>query len=291
MRILVATDGSEFSRTTADYVARLAAAIPLEVDLTLVVDMHKIEYRMIADLYVDLIREGAKATAERILEREAEHLRSLGVAVTPRILYGDPASALCEAALESDVGLVVLGRRGHGDLQDILFGSVSNQLIHRCAKPALVLKKDVTASAPGGKTSPLRILLAVDGSRGADGCLAFLETLGPAAAEVTLLNVVNQATDDVERLPGDLRHKALLGLHQRAEEVVGTAVERLPGFTVHTRVEEGKPGPVICRVVEEDGCEIVVVGRRGMGEIEDILFGSVSHYVLHHSRSHVLLVP
>lgn len=289
MRILVATDGSPFSRTTLDYVVRLAGAIPLEIDLALVVDFHKIAYKMIAEQYVEMIREGAKATAERVLRREAEYLKERGVTATERILYGDPATALCEASTEGKFDLLVLGRRGHGDLQDVLFGSVSNQVIHHCSTPALVFKKDVPLAPSRG---PVRVLAAIDGSRGAEDCLDLLARAGaPGAFAVTLLSVVNPESADLDSLPGELRYEALRSLHAGAEAVLDQAAASLEGFSVNRRVEEGRPGPTICRVAQESDQEIVLVGRRGTGELEDVFFGSVSHYVLHHSPCHVLLVP
>lgn len=283
MRVLVATDGSEYSQNTADYVARLASMLPLDVDLTLVVDKGR---------RTSETREGAAVTTEPALDRIADFLRSRSVSVNPRVLYGNPAAALCAAATKEDFPLLVLGRRGRGELQDILFGSVSNKIVQHCAKPALFVKKGGTARAsePGGQ--PIQVLVAVDGSRGANACLDLLATFGaPEAFDVTLLSVVNPEPPDAERLTGELRYKALQDLHRGADAILAKAAARLPAFTVHARVDEGKPGPTICRIAEEDGHEIVLVGRRGLGEIADILFGSVSHYVLHHSPSHVLLVP
>jgi nucleotide-binding universal stress UspA family protein len=281
MRVLVATDGSEYSLSTADYVTRLAAVLPLDLDLAFVVRRHE-----------PVHRGSANVTTEALLDRVAEFLRSRGVAVNPRVLYGNPAAALCRTATQEDISLLVLGRRGHGELQDILFGSVSNKVVNQCAKPTLVVKKGVPVpnAAPG--THPVRVLVAVDGSRGANECLKLLAAFGaPKAFDVTLLSVVNPEPTDVDRLSGDLRYKALQDLHRGAETILKQAAARLSSFAVHRRVDEGKPGPTICRVAQEEGHEIVLVGRRGLGEIADILFGSVSHYVLHHSPSHVLLVP
>lgn len=294
MRILVATDGSELSRHTADYVARMSQVLPLEVHLALVVDFHKIEYKMIADLYLDMLREGAQHAGERVLEREAEYLRGLGVTVTPRLLFGAPAAAVCETAAREGFALVALGRRGHGDLQDVLFGSVSNQIVHRCPVPTLTVRQELPARSDSAARRKLRVMVAVDGSFGSDHCLDLVVGTGaPADVEVSLLGVVNPAGLDLDRLPPEVRYKALEGVHQTMEAAVGRAASRLreAGFRVNFRVEEGKPGPMICRIAEEEGQEIVVVGRRGLGEIEDILFGSVSHHVLHHCPSHVLLVP
>lgn len=51
----------------------------------------------------------------------------------------------------------------------------------------------------------------------------------------------------------------------------------------------GKPGEVICRVAEEEGAEMIVMGTRGLGRFHRTLVGSVSDYVVHHAPCPVLI--
>lgn len=41
---------------------------------------------------------------------------------------------------------------------------------------------------------------------------------------------------------------------------------------------------------DNEGFDLVILGRRGMGEIRDALFGAVFNHVLHHVRCPVLLI-
>jgi nucleotide-binding universal stress UspA family protein len=56
-------------------------------------------------------------------------------------------------------------------------------------------------------------------------------------------------------------------------------------------MEDGRPASVILEVAEREKADLVVVGRRGHGEVAELLLGSVSHEIALHSKLPVLLVP
>ncbi len=295
IRTLVCTDGSEPSRRTLEYVARLARKFPLETVLAHALDLKRLEYRMIADMYMEMIQQRAKETAEAVLRNEAKVLHEAGVRVRPRLLLGAAGPVICQAAEEEDAALVVLGRKGHSDIQDLLFGSTSGYVVHHCERPVLVVKR--TGRFPSGPEAEreVRCLVGIDGSEASARCLDALVALAEAASglEVTLLHVVNPAQPGFEHLPAEARYEALRNLHEDAQNLLASAAERLErvGFRVRTRVEEGAAGKTLCQVCEEDDFELVVLGRRGYGELSEVVLGSVSHFVVHRCPSHVLVVP
>lgn len=62
------------------------------------------------------------------------------------------------------------------------------------------------------------------------------------------------------------------------------------GFQVEGRLEFGPPRQTICRIVNEEDFQLLIIGRRrDTGEIRDVLFGSVANYVLHNVACPVLL--
>jgi nucleotide-binding universal stress UspA family protein len=52
----------------------------------------------------------------------------------------------------------------------------------------------------------------------------------------------------------------------------------------------GDPACVICRVANEEGYDLIVMGSRGIGLISEMLLGSVSHSVIQHANCPVLIV-
>jgi nucleotide-binding universal stress UspA family protein len=295
IRAMIATDGSGSSRRTEEFTIRLAGAMPLELWLTHVLHLQKLEYKMIPDFQVQMIRDGAKRTAENMLQKETLFFREQGVRVQPRLLVGEPGPTLCEFAQRENISLLITGRHGQGDLQDLMFGSVSNHVVHHCTRPVLVVKKAGLASLPEDARRPVRTLVAVDGSGDSQRCIEYLASLPEARGgmELTLLRVVNPEQAGLEHLPNQARYEALSAMHAEAEQATQRAAERLRSldFRVEARVEEGRPGRTICRIHQEDGFELIVLGRRGHGEIADLLFGQVCHYVVHHCPGHVLIVP
>lgn len=59
---------------------------------------------------------------------------------------GEPSQEICRAAEEWNADLVVIGRRGHQGLSEIVLGSVSNYVVHHAPCSVLVVQ-GITAEA------------------------------------------------------------------------------------------------------------------------------------------------
>ncbi|MBF2089971.1 MAG: universal stress protein [Synechococcales cyanobacterium K44_A2020_017] len=62
------------------------------------------------------------------------------------------------------------------------------------------------------------------------------------------------------------------------------------GVTTTYRQIPGSPGRIICSMAEENGVDLVIMGRRGLSAIREMLMGSVSNYVLHHAPCSTLTI-
>jgi nucleotide-binding universal stress UspA family protein len=54
--------------------------------------------------------------------------------------------------------------------------------------------------------------------------------------------------------------------------------------------EVDRPATFIVDLAESEDADIVVMGRRGLGGVKEMLLGSVSHEVAQHCRRPVLLI-
>jgi nucleotide-binding universal stress UspA family protein len=52
----------------------------------------------------------------------------------------------------------------------------------------------------------------------------------------------------------------------------------------------GDPGKAICTLAQDWSADLIVIGRRGMHGLGELLLGSVSSYVMHRSPCAVLVV-
>jgi nucleotide-binding universal stress UspA family protein len=137
-RILVAVDGSDPSLKAA----RMAADIALRFGARLTL-VHVVPKLLLPpDVYGLTIAEVEKehrTYADRLLERAVEEIEEPSIAVDTSVLYGAPAEAIAEAGAAADVGMIVIGSRGHGAVARVFLGSVSDRLVHISPKPVLVV--------------------------------------------------------------------------------------------------------------------------------------------------------
>ncbi len=158
------------------------------------------------------------------------------------------------------------------------------------------------SSAPGGSGSEpapaeprgqptfrKEILVAVDGSEGSLHALgAAVELAKALGGRLTLLEVIEEQGPLPTRTelppPGETRTEYLA--RKRFEPVRGVENQGVPWVR---RVVEGSPPETICRVANELGSDLIVVGSRGLGALARVVLGSVSGYVVHHAPCPVLV--
>lgn len=137
-KILVPIDGSETSARTIRAILAHRERFPAPITLLHVVDLDKFAYRMIPDFQVAMIRESARRAGEQLLAAQQALLAEAGLAVEVRLEYGSPRDLICRIANDEEFALLVLGRRGLGEIRDVLFGSVANHVLHQVRCPVLL---------------------------------------------------------------------------------------------------------------------------------------------------------
>lgn len=87
--------------------------------------------------------------------------------------------------------------------------------------------------------------------------------------------------DDIENKTAELRRMFLEKIEQEAKS---------RNIKVSLTVEEGSPGTIIVDTANKENCDLIVMGTRGLNALERTLIGSVSNYVIHHSKCPVMLI-
>jgi nucleotide-binding universal stress UspA family protein len=62
------------------------------------------------------------------------------------------------------------------------------------------------------------------------------------------------------------------------------------GLPYRTVLKDGRPASLIAETAESVDADLVVVGRRGLGGVAEVLLGSVSHELSLHCKRPVLLI-
>lgn len=85
-------------------------------------------------------------------------------------------------------------------------------------------------------------------------------------------------------------------LHQQVATISAwlqeqAAIAEAKGITtVKVDYKVGESREEICTAAKEWGADVVVIGRRGLRGISEILLGSVSNYIVHHAPCSVMVV-
>ncbi len=136
------------------------------------------------------------------------------------------------------------------------------------------------------------ILVPTDGSDHAEKAVAFAADIAPKyGAGIILLHVLSDPGSG--RVPGEMRELARLehvwiterDIRQAgANEVLHNAETqaRNHGATrIEQVIEEGDPTRRILALAKARGADLIVMGSRGLGDLQGLLLGSVSHKVGH----------
>lgn len=137
-RILVAIDGSDPSLKAARMAADIALRFGARLTLVHVVPKLLLPPDVYGLTLAEVEREH-RAYAEKLLQKAVSFLAEPAVEMSSTILYGAPAESIAEEAAAQDVGMVVVGSRGHGAVSRLFLGSVSDRIVHISPKPVLVV--------------------------------------------------------------------------------------------------------------------------------------------------------
>lgn len=63
-----------------------------------------------------------------------------GIKIYLMILPGSPVDSICKCAEDLNVDFVIVGNRGLGGVGGLVLGSVSERVVHKCARSVMVVK-------------------------------------------------------------------------------------------------------------------------------------------------------
>jgi nucleotide-binding universal stress UspA family protein len=285
--IIAATDFSAPARHAADRAARLAHETGAALSLMHVLPGSALKelrqwlgtgHSMEQQLHDDARRQLCALASELQLHRH----------VTPRTINasGSVPDEINEQAEALDAALLVLGARGAGFLRRLVLGSTSERMLHRTARPLLVVRQ-----TPHERYR--RALVALDFSPWSAHAVALARQVAPHARLVLFnafevpfegkLHFARVEATTIDHYRRQARNHATLQLHALASACGLKAGDWDPCIV------EGEAAQRIIEYEQEKDCDLVVLGKHGQSATEDLLLGSVSKHVLDEGSTDVLV--
>jgi nucleotide-binding universal stress UspA family protein len=289
MKILLATDGSEYSEGAAKFLARFRFT-PDDV----IIVMHVISEIPFEDDYKAQIRQVIKRVAPKILVATADILKPLKAKVLTIEEEGYPAAVITQTGEKSGCDMIVVGARGVRGVKLLFLGSTTRAIAIDATIPVLVTRSPL--KEPAGRT---KVLFATDGSDSANATENLLASLPlPEDTEVSVMHVARSVFSDIPwKYAGEIDMplrdevtKAETREMTEAEKIIRDAGARLAGriATVRVVTAGGDPSSEILREAEALGADLIALGSRGLKGVKGVL-GSVSRRVLGHASCAVLM--
>lgn len=149
-KILYPTDFSDCSAKVLQYVKQLKNAGAEEIVVLNVIDEREIKTMMMGTgwfkgmsaQYERELREKMMDDAQsKLLDVKAE-IESVGLKATTKTLVGILFTEILKVAEEDDVSLIALGSHGKSNIEEMVLGSVSENVIKKAKRPTLIVARD-----------------------------------------------------------------------------------------------------------------------------------------------------
>jgi len=137
-----------------------------------------------------------------------------------------------------------------------------------------------------------KILVAVDGSEvsyGAlDAALFLSEKLGSKITAIHVMENVPTVYIESQKVLDELLEARKNESQKILDECSLIATKK--GITLTTNLLEGNPASTILEFSQSEKYDVIIIGSRGMGKFKELILGSVSSKVIHHSSCPILLI-
>ncbi len=267
-RILLATDGSDYS----DGAQRVAIAMCAEGGARLTVMTAVLSSPELSEIGPSQMAQMEAEAAEHLDAVAAEATRQ-GVDCDKVIRYGDdPYREIVAEAEESNVDLIVVGRRGKRGLARLMLGDATVKVIGDASCSVLVVPRT-------GEMWKRRILLCTDGSRSSDAAATAAARISECCGSpLTVLSVEVPAHSEERQAEAAAIVDRVLSFYREA------------GLEADGLVRRGTAHDVIAEVAGELGADLIIMGSHGRTGWGRLLLGSNSERVIGNATCPVLVV-
>lgn len=134
--LLVAVDHSEITERVLGAARELASLSHGDVRV-----LHLREREVLPK--AGLVARESRDEAQAMVDAAVEELTAAGITACGEVrntIFGYAAREIVDDAMEHDVGVIVMGSRGRGDLAGLVLGSTAHKVLHLADRPVLVIR-------------------------------------------------------------------------------------------------------------------------------------------------------
>ena len=144
-----------------------------------------------------------------------------------------------------------------------------------------------------GQTGAVKLVVGTDGSddaqRGVSWAATYAQALDAEVVAVYSIELVYPAAPVAVPVLPEVDESRRREVEAALDEMC--APLRDAGVPYRTVVADGNAAAALEDIATDEGADLIVIGRRGRGGFQELVLGSVSHQLLHHTRHTVAVVP
>jgi nucleotide-binding universal stress UspA family protein len=140
MKILVAADGSPFTKRMLAYIAAHDEWLGAHHAYTVLTVVPPVPARAAAVLAKDMLDSYYGDESDKVFKPIREFFSQKGLQVEFVAKHGHAAETIAKMADEGKYDLLMLGSHGHGVLGNLVMGSVATKVVAHCGVPVLLIR-------------------------------------------------------------------------------------------------------------------------------------------------------
>ena len=140
MKILLAVDGSPYTKKMLTYLATHDATLGENMDYTVLTVCSEVPPRARKALGKATVDQYYAEEGEKILTPVMRFLAKHGVKAKSQLKVGHAGETIAKIAEAGKYDLVIMGTHGVGALNKLVMGSVSTQVLAHCTVPVMLIR-------------------------------------------------------------------------------------------------------------------------------------------------------
>lgn len=140
MKILLAVDGSDYTRKMLDYVGSNTALFDAAHEYTVFTAPLGLPPHAASVVGSANTHDYYQDEANKVLQPAVSALQSRGLKVTGEWKAGHAGENIARFADEGGYQMIVMGSHGHSALSRLVMGSVANEVLAHCHVPVLLIR-------------------------------------------------------------------------------------------------------------------------------------------------------